>query len=221
MAFSTERRDNKIYIIVAIFIIIVIILTIFLSTNQLNSAKIDDFALEEKWIEDISERNSGSGFMGLEKWASFTYKNNDVTYPAYVTVTTFKTLFVISEQELKNKMEDTIITSLDEGLTVEPETKISGERTLKNGHKTLYSIYNGTFFNNQEYEKIKVIGETWNCGSSITSIICIGYAQITDVAHNNSEKNLDYWKKILKDNQGTFGLDYSGIDGLLYNVKCH
>ena len=221
MTFSDERRNNRIYLAVAIFIIIVIILTIFLSNKQLIRAKIEDDILGESWIEDIRERDSGSGSFGLEKWASYTYKNNNVTYPAYVTVTSFKTLFMINEEELKNKMEETIKESYKQGNFVDLETKKTGERNLANGHKTFYSIYDGNYSNNNLNEKIKIIGETWNCGVSDTSIICIGYAQITDYAHNNSENNFTYWVNILKDIEGTFGLDFKGSEGLLYNVKCH
>lgn len=221
MTLTDEKKDNRIYLAVAIFIIVVIILTIFFSTNKLVSAKIEDDILGSTWIEDIGERDFGSGFLGIEKWASFTYKNNNVTYPAYVTVTTFKTLFMMNEEDLKNKMEETIIGSSKQGVSVDLETKITGERTLNNGHKTLYSIYDGNYSSNQENEKIKIIGETWNCGTSGTSIICIGYAQVTDKAHNNSEIDITYWIKILKDKDGTFGSDYKGLDGLLFNVKCH
>jgi hypothetical protein len=218
---TDEKKDNRIYLAVAIFIIVVIILTIFFSTNKLISAKIEDDVLVNSWIEDIQERDFGSGFLGIEKWASFTYKNNNVTYPAYVTVTTFKTLFMMNEEDLKNKMEETIIDSSKQGVSVDLETKITGERTLNNGHKTLYSIYDGNYSSNQVNEKIKIIGETWNCAPSGTSIICIGYAQVTDMAHNNSEIDLTYWIKILKDKDETFGSDYKGLDGLLFNVKCH
>ena len=119
MTLTDEKKDNRIYLAVAIFIIVVIILTIFFSTNKLISAKIEDDILGSLWIEDIVERDFGSGFLGIEKWASFTYKNNNVTYPAYVTVTTFKTLFMMNEEDLKNKMEETIIDSSKQGVSVD------------------------------------------------------------------------------------------------------
>lgn len=221
MTFSNENKDNRIYLIVAIFIIIVIILTIFLSSNVLFSAKIDDDVLGFSWIEDIKERDGGEGFLGLEKWASFTYKNNDISYPAYVTVSSFKTVFMMNEEELRNKMEETIKKSYEQGVSVDLQSKITGERFLDNGHKTLYIIYDGNYSYNGLNEKIKIIGETWNCGISGTSIICIGYAQITNNSHNESDMVLNYWIKILKDKNGTFGLDYKGNEGLIFNVKCH
>ena len=221
MAFSEEKKDSIIYLVVAVFIIIVIIVTIFLSTNELISAKIDDSILGFSWIEDIKERDSGSGFLGFGKWASFTYKNNNLSYPAYVTVTSFKTLFMMNEKDLRSKMEDAIKESYKQGVIVDIENKTTGERILLNGHKTFYSVYDGIYFFGDVNEKIKIIGETWNCVASGTSIICIGYAQITDYAHNSSEINLDYWTKILKDENGVFGSDYKGFDGLLFNVKCH
>jgi hypothetical protein len=221
VAFSEERINSRIYIVVAVFIIIVVILAIFLSSNQLVSAKILDEALGNSWIEDIGGRDSGSGFLGLDKWASFTYKNNNLSYSAYVTVTTFKTLFIMSEMELKNKMEETIKNSFAQGVTIDLDSKITGERTLSNGHKSLYSIYDGNYSFNEKNEKIKIIGETWNCGVSGTSIVCFGYAQITNNTYSELLIDLTYWIKILKDKDGTFGLDYNGTDGLLYNVICH
>lgn len=221
MTFSNENKDNSIYLIVAIFIITVVILTIFLSSNVLFSAKIDDDVLGFSWIEDIKERDGGEGFLGLEKWASFTYKNNDIYYPAYVTVSSFKTVFMMNEEELRNKMEETIKKSYEQGVSVDLQSKITGERVLDNGHKTLYIIYDGNYSYNGLNEKIKIIGETWNCGISGTSIICIGYAQITNNSHNELDMVLNYWIKILKDKNGTFGLDYKGNDGLIFNVKCH
>ena len=137
------------------------------------------------------------------------------------TVSSFKTIFIISEEDLKNKMEETIKESYKQDISVDFETKISGERTLGNGHKTKYSIYDGNYSFDEGNDEIKIIGESWNCGISGTSIICIGYAQVTDNAHNNSEIDLTYWIRILKDKDGTFGLDFKGNDGLIFNVKCH
>jgi hypothetical protein len=79
-------------------------------------------------------------------------------------------------------------------------------------------------------EQVRFIGETWNCDKSGTSVICIGYAQVTNNSDYNSEFNLTYWAKIIGDKDGTFLQKYpsyfsfgSFIDsnGLIFNVKCH
>ena len=215
MAFKARHIDNKIYTIIAIIIIIIIILTIILSTNQLTEAKIKEEFLGDIWSEDISESQGGSRNLGLEKWVSYTYRNNEKKYPAYITVTSIKSLFMMSEDELKDKTVDTIRQAFDFGININESTKISGIRSLRNGHKTMYTIYDG---NNTSGEKIKIIGESWNCGISGTSVICIGVAQIT----NNSNENNTYWARIIRDKVGTFGLnEYQKNDGLLFNVKCH
>jgi hypothetical protein len=218
VAFKGGSRDNKIYAVIAIFIIVVIIFAVLFSTNELNEAKIEDFILGDVWSEDISERDSGSRLLGLEKWISYTYRNNDSIFPAYVTVTSIKTLFMMSEDELRDQTLDTIQKAPEQGIVIYEDTKITGERTLDNEHKTMYIIYNGNDTSKEPYEEIKIIGETWNCGTSGTSIICIGFAQIT----NNSKTNTTHWVKIIRDKEGTFGLgDFQGNDGLLFNVKCH
>ena len=215
MAFKGESADNKIYAVIAIFIIVVIVLAIFFSSNQLTEAYIVDNILGVTWSDDINERAGDSQLYGLEKWASYTYKNNDSRFPAYVTITSFKTLFMMNEDELRDQTFNTIKQASEQGIFTSEETKITGERVLANGHKTMYMVYDG---NNTLGEMIKIIGETWNCGSSGTSIICIGFAQIT----NNSETNTAHWTKIIRDKEGTFGLgDFKGEDGLIFNVKCH
>ena len=211
-------RDNKIYAVIAISIIIVLVLAIFFSTNQLTEAYIEDNILGDEWSEDISERNGSSQLCGLEKWVSYTYRNNDSKFPAYVSVTSIKTLFMMSEGELKDQTISTIQKASEQGIIIDEETKIAGERALNNGHKITYTIYDGNDTSKEPYEKIKIIGESWNCGVHGTSIICIGFAQVT----NNSEINTLHWARIIRDKEGTFGLGgFQGDDGLIFNVKCH
>lgn len=221
MAFKVEGRDKWIYYIITIFIIIVIIFAVLFSTNRLFSAKIDDDVLGAYWSEDINERKGASNLLGLEKWASFTYRNNNDTYPAYVTVTSMKTLFMMNENELLSKTIETINGASKNGIVINESSKITGNRALANGHKTYYIVYNGNDTSKNPQEAIKIIGEAWSCGVSGTSVICIGFAQITDNAHNNSVICLTYWSKIIGDKLGTFGENYIKDDGLIFNVKCH
>jgi len=215
VAFNPKHIDNKIYAIISVIIIIVVILSIFFASNQLTEAIITDNFLGDIWSEDISESQGGSRHFGLEKWVSYTYRNNEEKYPAYITVTSIKTLFMMSEDELKEQTTDTIKQASNYGITINESTKVTGVRSLNNGHKTMYTIYDG---NNTFGEKIKIIGESWNCGISGTSVICIGVAQIT----NNSSENNIYWAEIIRDKVGTFGLnEYQNSNGLIINVKCH
>ncbi|UCF50157.1 MAG: hypothetical protein JSU91_01360 [Thermoplasmatales archaeon] len=210
MILKGGERENRIYIIIAVIIIVVIIFTIFFSTNTLKKAFIEDSFLDDSWFEDIIERREGSQLFGLENWASFTYKNDNLSYPAYVTVTSIKLLFMMNEEDLLEKTEDTIKRISEQGIFIDISSRISDKRELKNGHKTTYVIYDGNDTSEEPSERIKIIGETWNCGNSGTSIICIGVAQVTDNASNNSKINIVNWERII---------GYQ--NGLIYNVKCH
>jgi len=222
-------KGNRVYIIVAIFIIIVIVLTVLFSGRELFSANVPyETYYKDGWSESRTEWMHGSGLFGLESWNSFTYRNNNTSYPAYLTVTTMKNLFMKNENDLKKETKETIIKEASkQNINIDRETEISGERALKNGHKTMYILYNATLsLSETDTEQVKFIGETWNCDRSSTSVICIGYAQVT----YNSTYNLKYWAKITGDKDGTFLQKYPSIfslddfidsNGLIFNVKCH
>ena len=210
--FKVERSQNLVYIAIAIFIIILIVLTVIFSSNQLTQAYISHEYLSNGWI-DSGERNYEESFLGLEKQATFKYKideSYDVSYPAFLTVTSIKTIFMINEEELLSKTIEIInLSSKEKNITIDDDSKIEGERILNNRHGTFYVIFNGTYNSNNVSESIKIIGETWNCPISGKSVICIGFAQITDNYHNNSYEDLQRWNEIIDKN------------GLIYNVNCH
>jgi hypothetical protein len=208
--FKGGEKENRVYIAIALIILFVIILIVFFNSNQLDKAFTEDTILGTSWYEDINARKEESQLFGLEKFASFTYKNNDKEYPAYVTVTSIKLFFMMNEADLLETAEETIFDASKKGIIIQNDTRLTGERDLFNGHKTTYIIYNGSDNSKEPFEKIRIIGETWNCGNSGTSIICIGVAQITDNVNNNSIINTTYWDKIV---------GYQ--NGLIYNVKCH
>jgi hypothetical protein len=208
--FKGGEKENRIYIIIAIIILVVIILTVFFSSNAINKAFIDDSILGSSWYEDIEERTDKSQLFGLENIASFTYKNNNQTYPAYVTVTSIKLIFMMNEDDLLKTTEETLVDASEQGIIIELNTKTSGGRELDNGHKTTYIMYNGTDISKEPSEKIKIIGESWNCGNSGTSIICIGIAQITDYKNSDSKFITTFWDEIIDEK-----------NGLISKVSCH
>lgn len=214
--------------VIAVFVILLIILTILFSSSQLTEAYIDQGTLRDAgWFEDRTEKYYEEQLLGLEKQVSYTYKNEDIVYPSYISVTSMKTLFMLSESDLLDKTVETIEEAMQrDGIVLDGSSEVSAHRVLNNEHKSLYIIYNGTFTINNVTEKIMVIGENWNCGVSGTSVICIGFAQITNSTNSNPGENLTYWAKIVKDEMGTFfgnygSTDFLGTDGLIYNVKCH
>ncbi|MEF8880143.1 MAG: hypothetical protein V5A64_07130 [Candidatus Thermoplasmatota archaeon] len=214
---KNNLADNKFYILTTVFIITVIILAVLFSGRGLYTARISstDQVLEDKWYLE-EDRQHGEDFLGLEQWSSLAYVNENETYPAYLTVTTIKTLFMMGEKELYEKTRQTILDKTkDQNITIDKKTEKSGGRVLNDGHQTSYLIFNGT---DSSSEKIKIIGESWNCDKSGTSIICIGFAQVT----NNNVSHYGFWKKIIRDSSGSFGKNgYMGDDGLIFNVKCH
>ncbi len=222
-------RENWLYAIISIFIILLIFIAVLFSSNDIKESIIPDNILGENWYEDYNERYTESRIFGLEKQISFTYKVDDKIFPSFLTVNTYKTIFMINEKDLFEKTVDTIFTAMNEkNITLEKNSKIEGQRVLKNGHKTRYILYNGTKILDNGEENIKIIGETWNCGESGTSVIVIGFSQTTNNSQNKSDDYLVHWAKMIRDQANTFDKyfkddDYSflGEDGLIFNIKCH
>jgi hypothetical protein len=211
-------KENKFYVFIALFLVIVIISAVIFSTREIKPARVPDSFLDNGWVENLDERETASDLFGLEKWCSLTYKIGGA-YPANLTVATFKPLIMMDEKGLLAKAEETIHGASQQGIVVDNSTKANGSRILVNGHKTYYITFDGSDTSKTPYEKIKVVAEVWNCGTSGTSVICIGVAQITDYAHNVTGFNTSSWRKIVNDKNGL--LDFVGNDGLIYNIVCH
>jgi hypothetical protein len=216
--------DSKLkfkYIIIAIIIVLLILYILFFLNNDLNVAFINDEFLDNEWYENLEYREINSKLFGLENWVSLRYETDKI-YKCYLTITTIKSLFLLDENELHYKINEEIESIFENGVEIDKNSKISGERFLKNGHKSLFSIYDGFDNTKNSSEKIKVIIEVWNCGIEGKSIICMGYSQLSDNYHKNSDINTIYWEKIVGDMKGTFGIDnFIRNDALIYNVICH
>jgi hypothetical protein len=192
------------------------LLVAFSGCVNISCSYIPDLEITDGWHENLALRNTGSQFLGLEKWCSSVYEING-KYPASLTVTTLKTLILTDEEELQKKTIETVEETFQDSIQLNENTKLTGERTLLKKHKTMYMIYDGIDINNNK--KIKIIGEVWNCGTSGSSIICIGIAYITNNESPNIE-NTENWQKIVMDPIGTIG-NFTGERGLIYNVHCH
>ena len=209
------------YGIISIIIVIIIFFGLFFINNELGVSFIHHDILNDEWYENLDYREIDSQLLGLEKWTSLRYEING-NYPSYLTITTIKTLILLDENELHDKIEEVIDSILERGIIIDKSTKISGERFLNNGHKSIYSIFDGIDNSKKPIEKVKVIAEVWNCGIEGNSIICLGYSQITDNIHNNSIINTIYWEKIVGDLSGSLGKEiFLREDALIYNIICH
>lgn len=229
MVLRGEKTSNWFYIAIASFIVVIILLTVLFSTNTLFQAYIEDHFLENGWINS-DERPYSEQLLGLEKQSSFKYiidSSFDKNYTAFLTVTSIKTIFMINEEELLDKTIETIFNAANSSnFTIDESSKVIGSRYQKNGHNTYFVVFNGTQTINDFVEKVKIIGETWNCARSGTSIICIGVSQTTNNKNANSEENFSRWAEIICDEKGTFvdiyeSNDFINAEGLIFNVKCH
>jgi len=221
-----ETRINKFYVALAVLVLTLLIFTFLFGGNEINRAIVDSEYLTDGWA-DLGDSTYVDRLLGLEKQASIKYGiEDDPDNSAFLTVTTIKTLFMMSEDELIEKTEETIIESAeDQNITLDESSRLKSSRVLNNSHKTYYVLYNGSIISNNVSEEIVIIGEAWNCARSGASIICIGYAQITDNA-NDLGYNYASLIKILGDEEGTFVGRFNSFDfitekALIFNVRCH
>jgi hypothetical protein len=207
------RHIEKKHILI---LILFMFLFIFSGCLNIKCAYIPDRFINEGWYENLSLKNNGLQFFGLEKWCSTTYEIKG-KYPAYLTITTYKTLILTDEEELQKNIKKVIEKTYSEKIILNMSSKINGERNLLKNHKSKYIIYNAT--TKSKNENIKIIGEIWNCGDNGISIICIGISYITNVENLNI-KNYKQWEKIVMDPTGIIE-NFSGESGLIYNTICH
>ena len=141
MVFRREKTGNWLYIVLAIFILVLLLLTILFSTSNLYKAYIDDRFLVDGWFES-GERIYKEQLLGLEKQSTFKYKFDSITeekYTAFLTVTSIKTIFMINEQELLDKTIKTIFNAVSTiNITIINSSQFTGSRFLKNGHNSFF-----------------------------------------------------------------------------------
>ena len=195
-------------------IIIIVVMVCFSGCIDLTCANVSNLAIGNGWNENVALRNTGVQFLGLEKWCSTTYEING-KYPASLTVTTLKSIVLSDENEILQNTRRTIEDTFQNNIELLENS--SGERILKNNHKSLYTLYDGDDVNKDE--KVKIICEIWNCADSGTSVICIGIAYITN-QEIPDVFNYYNWKKIVKDSSGSIN-GYIDDNGLIDSINCH
>jgi len=207
----TLERKKTIWIFITLLLFVFIL---FSGCVDLTCAYVKEPVISDGWNENTALRNTGTQFLGLEKWCSSTYEING-KYPASLTVTTLKTLVLTDEEEIQIKTRQTIEETFQNSIQL--NENISGERTLQNNHKTMYILYDG--IDTKKDENVKIIGEVWNCATSGTSVICIGVAYVTNKEISDVE-NTENWQKIVMDSSGTID-GFLGEEGLIDNIHCH
>lgn len=219
---SKNYSNQKIkFGIISVIIVIILLFFLFFGNDELNIAFVDNKYLNDDWFENLNYREINSQLFGLEKWANIRYETVD-DYSNYLTITTIYTLFLLDENEMFDKIEEIIDTIFESGIIIDKSSKVVGERFLRNGHKSLYSTFDGIDKSKIPSEQIKVIIEVWNCGIKRNTIICFGYSQISDNNHNNQNINIFYWEKMVGNLSGNFeNQDSLGENALIYNIVCH
>jgi len=175
---------------------------------SLKEAYVPQDLLINGWYEDFKDEEKGSSFFGMEKWSTKVYKKGEF---AYLSVTSIKFIVMSGREELLEKVESDIKHQAAKyGIEVEPESRISGERKNARGHETSFVIYTGK----KNSHLYRFIGEVWSCSKSGISVICMGFADISEI------DGIEGWKKIVGDPEGSIeGIEDS--NGLIYNVVCH
>jgi hypothetical protein len=235
---------------IALLYIFFLISSSFLSgCLEIREAYIEDVYLTD-W--ELIKTNETSVSFGLGKWITneYSYQKNE-NYPAFLCVTTVKTLLLMSEDELKKMAFNDLLKDLEEqGVNIDENSIKEGSRKVALGHTTNYLVCSGNiskefeklnllsekiklFFNLENKpiefktnESVKIIVEVWNCQESGVSIICIGIAQITNHGLIFTYRDTTAWKEVVGDPYGTFIDPISdekiySNNGLIYNVICH
>jgi len=197
------------------FISILFLLIILSGCVNIKCAYIPDEIINNGWYENLSLRNTGLHFLGLEKWCTSLYEIRG-KYPASLSISTLKSLLLTNEDELFNKIQGIIEDNLSDNIKLNHSSRFSGERYLSNSHQSKYIIYNGIDLTKEL--NVRIIGEVWNCGISGLSVICIGIAYITN-KDNFSVEYTKNWQSIVSDPNGEIE-NYFG-EGLIYNINCH
>jgi len=201
---------------ILLFIVSILMIHSLSGCVNLKCSYVPNDFLVNGWYENISLRNTGLHFLGLEKWCNVIYEVKG-KYSASLIVTSLKSLFLEDENELYDILKNIIQENFKDKISIIESSKIMGERYNFNNHKTKYIIYD--CIDSEKQLAIKMIGEVWNCQTSGSSIICIGIAY-TSNEENLTINNLSNWQKIVEDPYGNIG-NYYGEEGLIYNIKCH
>jgi hypothetical protein len=126
---------------------------------------------------------------------------------------------MMSESDLLDRTVEAINNANKDGIIIDEKSFFQGKRKINAGHESMFVSYTGNDTSKSPYEQIRIIGETWNCVVSGSSVICIGVAQISDNSHNLQGTDLSYWSQIVGDKIGSLG--FENENGLIYNVICH
>ena len=231
-----------------LFATVIVCISILSGCLEIREAYIDDIYLSN-W--KLIATNETSEFFGLGKWITKEYAYKDNNFPAFLCITTIKTLLLMSENDLKKMAFEDLLKDLEkQGITVDENSIKEGSRKMGLGHITNYVVCNGSI--SKEFEKlnllgkkielffnlkgkviefkanetVKILAEVWNCKESGVSVICLGIAQITQHGLVFVYKNSTAWKEMVGDPYGTFMDPFSkekiySNNGLVYNVICH
>ena len=205
---------EKLHIVPLVLLFLSIMM--FSGCITLTNSYIPDKYLQNGWYENLALRNTGVQVFGLEKWSSITY-GVEGKLPAFLTITTYKTLILPDKQHLLKQIENIILNTFQDQIIINKSSKSAGSRILSQHHKSNFLIYDGVDISDKENRLVKLIGEVWICDSSGSSIICVGIAHVTQ---SDGSENFQQWSIMVMDPVGSID-NCTGSDGLIFNIICH
>jgi len=175
---------------------------------SLREAYVPRDLLTDGWYEDFEDEEKGSGLLGMEKWSTKVYRKGDT---AYLSVTSLRFIILHDKEKLLEKVDADILNqAVKYGINMNYSSRINGKRETCGGHETVFVVYTGE----KDGHEYRFIGEVWSCSKSGISVICMGYADVSEI------DGIRGWKEMVEDPEGTIeGL--KGENGLIYNVVCH
>ena len=175
---------------------------------SLREAYVPRDLLTDGWYEDFEDEEKGSGLLGMEKWSTKVYRKGDT---AYLSVTSLRFIILHDKEKLLEKVDADILNqAVKYGINMNYSSRINGKRETCEGHETVFVVYTGE----KDGHEYRFIGEVWSCSKSGISVICMGYADVSEI------DGIRGWKEMVEDPEGTIeGL--KGENGLIYNVVCH
>lgn len=224
----------------ALLVLVVALATATPGCLSFKAASVPDKFLEgpggNGWerVENRSMSEPQSEWMGFKKEQVLVYQDRATDgrgYPGTLTVVTLRAISAYSPEALKDLIKEQVRSRAEAaGLAVGGDP-VEGTRTLADGSSTQYFVYSANVtkagFFTQKDAGAKLIGEVWNCEASRTSVVAIGFAQVSSrsttagllLPGGSSGVKLDTWRELVADKDGAIE-GIKGERGLIDHVTC-
>lgn len=152
-------------------------------------------------------------------------------FPAVMFVNGIRSYPRGSDDAFLDRAREAVEEALEqEGVTVDPEQELRGQRTLKNGVSTEWFRLVGTSQDDAPLfaseEEVRVLGETWFDGLSNTNVVVVALAQTTGPDRGpggivtGTQRSHDVWDELVGDPRGSVGGSIHEA-GFIMNMVSH